>query len=83
MTDNWTEPGRHVSDSGQIIYHWPPEGRFAELWARIDPLTTDEDKSILLSLLARWYDEHSTLVAFTDENGEWVGVEWNWNEVTE
>lgn len=39
------EPGRHVAGDGLIVYHWPPEGRFAHLWQRIQAaLPSDDDK---------------------------------------
>ena len=74
------EPGRHVSESGQIIYVWPPEGRYADLWQRFDAALTDSDKHELAPLLRRWTDANSTLVAYTDDTGEWVDVEPDWTE---
>lgn len=74
------EPGRTVNGSGQIVYTWPPEGRFVELWQRIDAITTDDEKCELISLLNLWRDENSTLVAYTDDDGEWVDVEPDFSE---
>lgn len=80
-TEPAEEPGRFVSESGLIGYDWPPRGRFAELWRRIDAAIPDAEKGEALSLLNRWQNEHSTLVAYTDENGEWVDVEPRWSEI--
>lgn len=79
MADRWTEPGRHVSDSGTIVTHWPPEGRFAALWDRVDGAFTDDEKHDIADLLKIWRDENSSLVAYTDESGIWVDVEPNWS----
>lgn len=81
--DPWTEPGRWVNESGQIVYAWPPEGRFAELWRRAEGIITDDEKGDLLALLRLWQDENSTLVAYTDEAGQWVNVEPDWDVPTE
>ena len=85
MTDDdrarWTELGREVAPDGRIVYAWPPEGRFAEVWARFDQAFTDEDKGILWSLLPQWQSEMSTLVAYTNAHGEWVDVEPDWSVV--
>lgn len=72
------EPGRHVTPDGRIEYSWPPEGRYAALWSRIDAVLTDDEKHHAIALLHRWRDDTSTLVAYTDENGEWVDVEPDW-----
>lgn len=76
MTD---EPGRYVTESGLIKYCWPPEGRFVELWARIEAAIKPEERSDAISLLHLWREETSTLVAYTDENGEWVDCEPDWS----
>jgi len=74
------EPGRHVTDDGRIIYHWPPEGRYANLWQRIElALPGDDEKLEAEALLARWRDETSTLLAHTDDNDQWVDVEPDWD----
>lgn len=77
------EPGRSVADDGRIVYAWPPEGRFAELWRRVDSITTDEEEDELISLLVRWRDDNTTLAAYTDENGEWVDVEPRWEHIAD
>lgn len=79
--DRWTEPGRHVSESGTIVTHWPPEGRFVALWDRLHEVFSDDEKHDILALLTIWRDENSSLVAYTDENGEWVDVEPDWSVV--
>ena len=74
------EPGRSIADDGRVVYAWPPEGRFAALWERVEAaLPGDDERLEALSLLARWGDETSTIVAFTDDDGEWVDVEWPWD----
>jgi hypothetical protein len=77
---NWVEPGRHVADDGRIVYAWPPEGRFAALWERFDLAFTETEKAELASLLSKWREATSTLVAYTDADGEWVDVEPDWGE---
>lgn len=78
--DQWVESGRSVSESGQIVYVWPPEGRFAELWKRFEMAFPDEsERSEVMALLHLWTDETSRLVAYTDESGEWVDVNWPWD----
>lgn len=77
----WIELGRSVGESGVLVYAWPPEGRFKELWARFEAAFPDPDDRITLrSLVARWMDETSRLVAYTDDAGEWVDVSWPWDE---
>ena len=78
--DPWTEPGRSVADDGRIVYAWPPVGRFAALWERLALAFSDEEKGDLLSLLAHWRHAESTLVAYTDEHGNWHDVEPDWSE---
>lgn len=74
------EPGRAVADDGRLVYSWPPEGRFAELWLRIETAFPDEDERLeALALLARWDDHVSTVVAFSDAGGP-VDVRWPWGE---
>ncbi len=78
------EPGRHVTDTGRIVYSWPPSGRFADLWARIVAAFPDEEERCeAMALLDRWVDETSTLVAIGtfDEDGrcEWEDVEPDWS----
>lgn len=75
------EPGRHVSESGMIVYEWPPQGRFKAIWERLDVAVTDEEKHIVISLLHKWQTEHSRLVAYTDDDGELVDVEYDWGTV--
>jgi hypothetical protein len=75
---NLTEAGRWVDETGLICYAWPPEGRFKALWDRVAAVTTEEERSALQSLIRREVDENSTIVAYTDDNGEWVDVEPNW-----
>ncbi len=78
---DFTEPGRSVGESGVILYAWPPEGRFADVWRRfLESFPTDEERIVLRSLIARWMDETSRLVAYTDDAGEWVDVTWPWEE---
>lgn len=72
------EPGRHVAEDGRIVYAWPPAGRFAALWERFDSAFSDEEKAELHNLLDKWRQANSTLVAYTDESGDWVDVEPNW-----
>ena len=69
-----TEPGRYVNDAGQIITVWPPQGRFVELWKRAATTFTEAELHDLLPLIDRWRDENATLVAYTDDEGEWVEV---------
>ncbi len=76
--DPWTEPGRSVAEDGRIVYAWPPLGRFADLWARFAAAFDEDEMYDLLSLGAEWRADESTLVAYTDENGEWVDVEPDW-----
>ncbi len=74
-----TEPGRHVDEAGRIIDAWPPVGRFADLWRRIEAaLPSDHDKTEAVALLALWQFETSTLVAYEDDDDEWVDVEPDW-----
>lgn len=81
MTDGFTEPGRHVADNGRIVTHWPPEGRFAALWARIvAALPDDADKGDAIPLLMKWRDENSTLLGYM-EDGVWYDTEPDWSEV--
>jgi hypothetical protein len=79
----FVEPGRSVAESGRIVYDWPPQGRFAEIWRRLDAAVADADKCAALSLLNRWQEENSTLIAYTDDDGEWVDVESHYETVTE
>jgi len=81
MSDsNPTEPGRHVTDDDRIVYAWPPEGRFAVLWRRIQAALPDEVERLeAAALLDKWRDETSTLVAYADIDGEWVEVEPDWD----
>jgi len=59
--------------------YWPPVGKHAEVWERFQALgMPQEDWFALSDVLRRWIDDGSTLVAYTDENGEWVDVEWPW-----
>lgn len=50
------------------------------LWRRIDAALSDEEKHDAIALLHRWRSEEATLVAYTDEAGEWVDVEPDWDE---
>jgi len=78
MTDP-TEPGRHITDDGRNVYTWPPQGRYANLWRRIQTaFPHDADKADAAALLDRWRDETSTLIAYTDDNDQWVDVEPDW-----
>lgn len=75
----WTEEGRYVNESGQIVYEWPPKGRFAELWKRVHETFPDEEKEDVLALLRVWSDENSTLVAYRETwEDEWHDVTPNW-----
>lgn len=74
------EPGRHVAESGRIVYAWPPVGRFAALWRRLEAaLPSDHDKTEAVALLTLWQFETSTLVAYEDDDDEWVDVEPDWD----
>jgi len=79
-----TELGRHVAEDGRIVYAWPPEGRFAALWCRIEAaLPYDDDKCEAAVLLERWRDETGTLVGYMDvEDGVWHDVEPDWTVPT-
>jgi len=69
------ELGVHVDDEGRIVYAWPPEGRFAALWCRLEAtLPYDVDKCEAAALLERWRDETSTLVGYVDEDDRWHDV---------
>ena len=49
------ERGRHVAADGRIVYAWPPEGRFAVLWQRIEAaLPSDDEKCEAAALLDKW-----------------------------
>lgn len=74
------EPGRRVTEDGRITYAWPPVGRFAALWRRIEAaLPYDEERLDALALLARWDDETAQLVGYLDDDeGGWVDVEPDW-----
>lgn len=68
-----SEPGRHTEDDGRIITHWPPEGRFSALWDQFcAAFPQDQERHDLLDLLLLWRDANSTLVAFTNDEGEWI-----------
>ena len=82
-TGRWTEPGRHVDERGQIVYAWPPEGRFAALWWRIHAVIPDEEKGEALALLLKWRDQTATLLAYTDDSGDWQDVEVDWDALAE
>ena len=82
MSD-FNEPGRHVAKDGRIVYDWPPAGRFKAIWERIDAAVPDADKSAALSLLNRWQVENSTLIAYTDDDGNWVDVEPHYETIEE
>ena len=78
--DPWTEPGRHVDEeTGAIVTHWPPEGRFKVLWERFHAEVPDDEKSDVLALLRAWQDENSTLDSYTNDGGEWVDVRPDWS----
>lgn len=79
---DWTEPGRSVAENGQIVYEWPPQGRFDDLWARFaSAFPDDTERHEILALLLAWRDDGSVLAAYTDENGDWVDVEPDWSLV--
>jgi hypothetical protein len=73
------EPGRWVADDGRVVYAWPPEGRFVKVWSRLHAAFSDDEKHDVLALLLLWRDENSTLVAYADDDGEWVDVEPDWD----
>ena len=79
MSDPWTEEGRRVEPDGRIVYAWPPQGRFRALWERCALTFTDDEKHELLALHRKWRDDNSVLAAYTNESGEWVDVEPDWN----
>jgi len=59
-----TEPGRHVAEDGRIVYAWPPVGRFAALWCRLQAtLPSNAEKEDAAALLARWADAVRRLTA--------------------
>ncbi len=77
-SDSFTEPGRHITHTGRIVYHWPPEGRFALLWHRIHAgFPDDKEKLEVAELLTKCRHESSTLLAY-EEDGVWYDVEPNW-----
>jgi len=70
--------GRHVTDDGRIIIHWPPEDRYATLWQTIQTALPDnDDKSEAACLLERWRDETGTLVGYM-EDSVWYDTEPDW-----
>ncbi|MEJ7763863.1 MAG: hypothetical protein WKF86_00040 [Acidimicrobiales bacterium] len=76
------EPGRHVAAGGRIVYHWPPEGRFAALWQRIEAtLPSYDDKEEAAVLLLRWLSENGTDVGY-EEDGVWYDTEPDWHVPT-
>jgi len=73
------EPGRHVAADGRNVYAWPPEGRFAVLWQRIEAaLPSDDEKCEATALLDKWRSETGTLVGY-EEDGVWYDTEPNWD----
>ena len=69
--DLFTEPGRHLSDDGRFVYHWPPQGRFAELWQRIElALPSDKEKHDAIGILCLWLSENGTTVAWVDDKDD-------------
>ena len=79
MTDI-VEPGRHVTDTGRIVYNWPPEGRFADLWRRlVVALPGEQEKLEAAALLARWEDEVDARIVAIIEDDDEVDVEPDWN----
>ena len=79
MSD-FTEPGRHVEVDGRIVYAWPPEGRFADLWLRfVAAFPDDVERCEVETLVRKWVDESSTLCSYTDEDGRWVDVTPDWD----
>jgi len=61
--------------------NWPPTEEWAVVWARFEAAGfNDDEKTKLHDLLGRWMDETSRLVAYTDEDGNWVDVEWPWSD---
>jgi hypothetical protein len=58
-------------------------GDYAVVWEKFESVSktfTDAEKSLLAAVLNRWVSENSTLMAYTDENGEWVNIKWPWTE---
>lgn len=47
---------------------------------RICAVTTEIERCELECLISREVSENSTLVAYTDNDGEWVDVEPDWEE---
>ncbi len=83
MTFVADDPEKRLSDtdSGTVVFNWPPEGVYADLWTRLDSAFTDGEKLILRLLITKWVSEDSTLVAVRDETGEWTDVEPDWAKV--
>lgn len=74
-SDTRPERGLTICNACDFHTYWPPTGEHAEVWERWKDAIPDGDKHRLIDVLVRWRHEHSTLVAYTDENGEWVEVE--------
>jgi hypothetical protein len=80
--DDFIEEGRYVDEYGAIRYVWPPIGRFGHLWREFQSHFPDESTwPEIEALLRYWQEEASTLVAYTDEFGEWVDVEPQWDMI--
>ena len=71
------DTGVSLSESGQLVYEWPPQGRFVELWQRVAAVTTAAERIELGALIRCEIDATSELVAYTDENGELREVDWD------
>ena len=70
------DPGVAVNASGQLVYDWPPQGRFVELWERVAAVTTAAERVELGALIRCEMDATSELVAFTDFDGDLRDIDW-------
>lgn len=79
MSERLIEPGLSLNeDTGQYRTHWPPAGRFAELWKRFEAAGfTDDERCDLVSLLNQDIYDKSTLAAYTDDEGNWIDIDWS------
>ena len=55
----------------------------ADLWQRVDAVTTDAEKHALVPLLVRWQEDTGTLVAYENDDRTWTDCEPDWRQVKE